>query len=120
MIYSTFWLFIQLLKIGFDEETSQMDTKNLTQHITTLRHPSRITLGLKPLPTHALSPDASISMRAFLTESRESSVLSSVRTDGLSEQQLTRNKNKNEFLTRSKGKLVCLYVRDEHLHMWIL
>ena len=95
---------LQLLKIGFDEETSQMDTKNLTQYIDTLRHPSRITVGLKPLPTHTLSPDASISMRAFLTESKESSVLSSIQTDGFSEQQqLVRNKNKNELFTRGKS-----------------
>ena len=54
---------LQLLRIGFDEETSQMDTKNLFQQIEKLRNPSKITLGLKPdLTSCGPGPEASLSL----------------------------------------------------------
>ena len=46
------------MRIGFDEEASQMDTKNLLQHIVDLRNPSRITLGLRPIPGDGTLPNA--------------------------------------------------------------
>ena len=37
----------QLMKIGFDEETSQMDMKRLISQLADLRSPTKVTLGLK-------------------------------------------------------------------------
>ena len=54
-------LCLQLIRIGFDEDASQMDTKNLLQHIVDLRNPSRITLGLRPVSSDGTLPNAYIS-----------------------------------------------------------
>ena len=77
----------QLLKIGFDEETSQLDTKNLLQQVINIRHPSRITRGLKWI-TPLNSPEGSLSQ---LYAGREPP--------------LPKNKSKND--PKSRGVCVC-------------
>ena len=77
----------QLLRIGFDEETSQLDTKNLLQQIINIRHPSHITRGLKQT-TPLTSPDVSLSLQYV---GREPPLL--------------KNKNKND--PRHRGELMC-------------
>lgn len=49
----------ELIRIGFDEDVSQMDIKNVLDKILTLRNPPKITRGLKSTPPP--SPDSSIS-----------------------------------------------------------
>ena len=40
---------VQLMKIGFDDETSQSDINGLEQQLIQLRNPASITLGIKSL-----------------------------------------------------------------------
>ncbi|XP_064399586.1 myotubularin-related protein 5-like isoform X3 [Halichondria panicea] len=64
----------ELLRIGFDEETSQMDTKNLHQQIENLRYPSKITLGLKPNLSPGLNAEVSLSLTVSHQVDRKSGV----------------------------------------------
>ncbi len=102
------WFSYQLLKIGFDEETSQMDTKNLFQQIENLRHPSKITIGLKHDPTSSsgLGPEASLSLAAPHPTERVSGVVSGLTS--LEDLQLA--KNKNSVWRKNIGTYVRMYM----------
>lgn len=82
----------QLMKVGFDDETSQLDMKSLEQHIVELRNPSTITLGVKILAPSTPAPDTLLS-----SPEREGPSLALHSTG----RQQFRNKNKNE--SRNKG-----------------
>lgn len=79
--------FLQLIRLGFDEETSQMDTKNLLQQIINLRHPAYVTRGLQSsdLPS-PLDPTLSLTQSVIGRES-----------------QFGRSKNKNDPRNKNKN-----------------
>ncbi len=51
-----------------------MDTKNLLQQIENLRHPSKITLGFKPVYSSGLSAEASLTLTVSHQVERRSGV----------------------------------------------
>ena len=50
---------LQLIRLGFDDETSLAEFKQLTKRVTALRYPPELTIGIKlPPSTTPLSPSA--------------------------------------------------------------
>ena len=86
---------VQLLKIGFDDETSQMDIRNLEQHIVDLRNPSSITLGVK-----LLTPLLKSSTELATSPDRDASMMPL----SFSKQQFNKNMGKRDY--KSKGEVV--------------
>ena len=93
-------IYLQLIRIGFDEDASQMDMKNLLQHIVDLRNPSRITLGLRPVLNDGTLPNT------YASKQRDPTPAPPPICTGTSKVSTPKSPGK----TKKKGQLNALYL----------